>query len=261
MAIKKITVQLRGSREDDEHLQLRDFIDHLNAIRAVLNDVEEYTVEGGNKIKYKVIDLKHNSPATVVLQAESIDATASVVGSMFVDTLYKIQQGQDPKLPSDLLNSFKDLVPKRERVSEFLIYTDEVRVEVTPEIRNHVDKMMGEDVIAIGSVAGKLELLNLHNTHIFRVYPITGPKWIKCFFPKDLLPEVKLAIGKYVNAYGEIKYRGRDLEPYEVRIDKIETLDFDETSPTLLDLRGIAPDATGELSSEEYIRGVRDGNW
>jgi hypothetical protein len=261
MAIKKLTVQLRGSRDDEEHLQLRDFIDHLNAIKTVLRDVEEYIVEGNNKVKYKVVDLKHNSPATIVLQAESIDATAAVVGSMFVDSLNKIQQGQDPQLPSSLLNSFKELIPKKERVTEFLIYTDEVKVELTPEIKTQVDKLMGEDVIAIGSVAGKLELLNLHNTHVFRVYPATGPKWIKCFFPKDLLPDVKLAIGKYVNAYGEIKYRGRDLEPYEVRIEKIEALDFDEKSLTLLDLKGLAPDATGQLSSEVFLREVRNGNW
>jgi hypothetical protein len=261
MAIKKITFHLRGSQNDDEHLQLRDFIDHLNAIKTVLRDVEEYTAEGTNKVKYKVIDLKHNSPATVVLQAESIDATAAVVGSMFVDTLHKILQGQDPHLPSSLLNSFKELIPKKERVTEFLISTDDVKVAVTPEIRTHVDKMMGDDVVAIGSVAGKLELLNLHNTQVFRVYTVMGPKWIKCFFPKDLLPDVKLAIGKYINASGEIKYRGRDLEPYEVRIERIEALDFDETSPTLLDLKGLAPDATGKQSAEEFIRGVRDGNW
>jgi hypothetical protein len=261
MAIKKITIQLRGSRDDNEHLQLRDFIDHLNAIRTVLLDVEEYIVESDSKVKYKVVDLRHNSPATVVLQAESIDATAAVIGNMFVDTLNKIQHGQDPKLPSSLLNSFKELIPKKERVTEFLIYTDEVKVEVTPDIKTQVDKMMGDDVIAIGSVAGKLELLNLHNTHVFRVYPVTGPKWIKCFFPRDLLPDVKLAIGKYVNAYGEIRYRGRDLEPYEVRIEKIEAVDFDEQSPTLLDLKGLAPDATGELSSEAFLREVRNGNW
>jgi hypothetical protein len=261
MAVKKIAIQLRGSREDEEHLQLRDLIDRLSAVKTVLRDVEDYLAEGDNKVKYKVIDLTHNSPATIVLQAESIGAMAGVVANTVVETLHKIQQGQDPQIPSSLLNSFKGLTPKKERITEFLIYTDEITVEVTEEIEAQVDKMMGEDVIALGSVTGKLELLNLHNKFDFRVYPSVGPKWINCSFPKNLLPDVKWAIGQYVNAYGEIRYRGRDLEPYQVEVEKIELLDFNETSPTLLDLKGIAPNATGEVSSEEFMRGVRDGNW
>jgi hypothetical protein len=30
--------------------------------------------------------------------------------------------------------------------------------------------------------------------------------------------------------------------------------------PNLTDLRGIAPNATGEMSSEEFVRNLRDGN-
>jgi hypothetical protein len=261
MAIKKITLQLRGSPEDEEHLQLKDLIDQLSAVKTVLRDVEDYAAGGGTEVKYKVVDLKHNSPATVVLQAESMDATASIVGDMFVKSLYEIQQGKDPRLPSILLHSFKELAPKKERVTEFLIFTDDVKVEITPTMKAQVDKIMGEDVIAIGSVGGKLELLNLHNTFVFRIYPMAGPKWIKCHFPQDLLAQVKLAVGQYVNVFGEIRYRGLDLEPYAVKVERIEPLDFDETSPTLLDLKGLAPDATGKLSSEEFLRGVRNGNW
>lgn len=266
MAIQRITIQLKGSPSDDEHLQLQDFIDQLSEIKRLLRDVEQYVTKGAKKkVTYKVIDLKHNSPATVVLQAESIDATSSVVANTVVDTLRQIQQGKDPGLPGALLESFKSLALPKSRVSELLIVTDNTPVEVTDKVVTEVDRMMGQDLVSLGSITGKLEYLNVHRGSRFRIYPPLGPAWIVCEFPREMLPTILAAIEKstsgFAEVYGEIHYRGRDLEPYLIKVNHVETLDYDASSPTLFDIKGIAPEATNGLTSDEFVRRLRDGDW
>ena len=58
---------------------------------------------------------------------------------------------------------------------------------------------------------------------------------------------------------GLLKYRTNAKYPHEVAVDAIEPYPPEHELPELSDLRGRAPDATGAMSVEEFIDGLRDG--
>jgi hypothetical protein len=70
--------------------------------------------------------------------------------------------------------------------------------------------------------------------------------------------EAIAVIDKYVTVFGTIKYRHKSIYPYEIDVDYIESPPPTETLPNLSELKGMAPDLTQGLSSEEYVRKKRD---
>jgi hypothetical protein len=71
------------------------------------------------------------------------------------------------------------------------------------------------------------------------------------------LERAKSGVGQTVRVYGLVTYLARDSHPSSVRVEEIDILSTDEELPSLMDLRGAAPDLTGNLSSEDFIREVR----
>lgn len=57
---------------------------------------------------------------------------------------------------------------------------------------------------------------------------------------------------------GECFYRPNVNFPHRIEVTSMEELSTCEELPTLRDLQGIAPNLTGELSSEEFVRRQRD---
>ncbi len=269
MAFKRITIQLKGDPSDDEHLRLSDFISQLEAIRGALNRVEEHITDSDKRsVYYRVVDLRHTSPATIVLDAvptdDSKDDLTSLVVDKFVGGIKLIKQGiSPPGFTYDVLESFKKIAePLRKRVSELSITTDGEAVEVTKEIEADIEKIVGPDEITRGSVSGTLEYFNVHaGANLFRIYPVIGPKKVECHFPTDLLSKALAGVTKYVNVEGELRYKRNEPFAYAITVRDIEIFPDDEQLPSILDLRGIAPHATGNLTSEEFVRSIRDAQW
>jgi hypothetical protein len=269
MAYKRITIQLKGDPADDGHLRLSDFIAQLDAIKGALTTLEEnLTGTGKRSIYYRVIDLRHSSPATIALDAIPTkdarqDITSLVVDS-FVDGIKKIRQGIAPQgFGYETFESFKKLAqPMRKRVTELSIESDGEKAEVTKDIEAEIDKIVGPDEITRGSISGTLEFFNVHaGVNHFRIYPIVGPRKVDCHFTKDLLQKALAGVTRYVNVEGELRYKSAEPFAYAVNVMDIEIFPDEEQLPSIMDLRGIAPRATGDLSSEEFVRSIRDAQW
>lgn len=97
--------------------------------------------------------------------------------------------------------------------------------------------------------------LRLENQIIF-LYPIIDGEKISCH-SSDIFLRTKLleGIDRYVNIEGEFDYHN------SVQVTDIEIYPNEEELPTLFDLRGVAPNATGNLSSEDFVRKNRNENW
>ena len=72
------------------------------------------------------------------------------------------------------------------------------------------------------------------------------------------MEEAREALGRKVRIFGELTYPRAGNFPRAVEVETIELLPEDDELPNLMDLRGIAPDITGDLSSEEHVRNLRD---
>lgn len=128
------------------------------------------------------------------------------------------------------------------------------------KVRREADDV-GPDQLEVGSITGMLEAINLHNTLRCNIYPIIGPKRVSCAFDDELKARVIEGLGRYVRVVGTMSYKQWSNYPHSINATEIEVLPHDADLPTLSDLRGLAPDATGEMSSEEFLDALRDGDW
>ena len=72
------------------------------------------------------------------------------------------------------------------------------------------------------------------------------------------MDDVRTALKKYVTVHGLMGYRIGNPFPISITVERFEINPPEQELPTLASLRGLAPDLTGGLSSEEYIRQLRD---
>jgi hypothetical protein len=63
-------------------------------------------------------------------------------------------------------------------------------------------------------------------------------------------------VDKYVTVFGRLRYKTWDRYPYAITADDIEVHDVAAT--TLDDLKGIAPHATGNLTTQEFVDRLND---
>lgn len=111
---------------------------------------------------------------------------------------------------------------------------------------------------AIGSVEGKLEAISIHRGPTFIVYQGLTNKAIRCAFDgSDVMMEtVKSILGKRVVASG-IVHSNIKAEPMRVDVEDIRVLG-DGPLPRTQDLTGSHPDIADGLSTDDYIRSIRE---
>lgn len=270
MTGEKIIIQLEGSNEDQGHLRLNELIKQLELVASALKHTEQTLSKNDERsIYYRVVDLTHNSPVTCVLEAvsnnpENKSDIATRVISNFLRNLRQINsKGKVPsRVDTTALESYKELGSLLDKnVSRIKISNSNVDIHIDKTFHDKVENIIGPDEISKGSLTGSVEWINIHNSNTFNIYPIVGAKKVKCTFSKDLKEQVISALDKYVRVYGDLRYKSRDNFPYALTVEEINILPDENELPTLYDLRGIAPFATGTLTSQEFVDSIRDGNW
>jgi len=261
----EITLRLAAPEEDDA-LPLEDFLKQLDAIRHALNETQRVVTKSRKpSLRFKVVGLRRSSPTEVTLRAEPItrgvDDSARVVDA-FLNATEHIQRRRSPPTGFDgpALRAFQAMAQMVDKkVTPVEIVRDGRTVHLSRELANNVDSILGPKQYARGSVTGKLEKINLHRQqNVFIVYPIVGPEHgIACEFPARLTEQAVLAVNKYVDVTGRLTYNAVDSYPEKVRATGIEI--YRDRAPfTLAELHGIAPNATGDKSSEDFIGRLRN---
>lgn len=267
MKENQFSIAFKGTIEDNEHLHLSDFTKQLEVIRTVLNRIDfAVSKQSKQSTYYRIIDLSHSSPACVVLEAipktDREDYTTLIVGKFFRG----LRDIINDKFPSDydhrILKSLKKIHLSRSITEIKLSYNSE-DIFIPKNLATKIDDLLGEENIEImeESITGTLEMVDIHIRNKIRIYPIIGAKKIDGYFPDDLLETAKAGVNRYVNVEGKFKYKRGQPFPYEVYVTYIEIYPEEDELPTLFDLQGIAPNATGGVSSEEFVRRIRDNEW
>ena len=110
-----------------------------------------------------------------------------------------------------------------------------------------------------GSVEGKLEMVSIHASPRFAIYHAISGHSVRCKFdPHQLLDVVKEALGKRVIVSGLVHFNFKH-EPIRVEIEDLMILPKEDELPSPSEIRGMAPDFTGDLTTEEYLRRLRSG--
>jgi hypothetical protein len=268
-----ISLQFIGADSDGSDVRFSELITQLEAVKAALKETELCTQgEFRQPLDYRVVDLKHSSPATLVLEPIIENRSAAYADRVlkgFTTELRRIRVQKrliaEPEMAR--LEAYRGIGhrPKshirevRIALHEKATPTREARID--ERFKDNLKEILGPDILANGSVTGRLEYLNLHNVRKFRLYPNVGPKRINGTFREDKRAAIRNGMDQYVTVFGRLKYKTWGDYPYEVQAEDIRVHEPEEDLPTFNDLKGIAPRMTGDLNSVEWVRRIRDEEW
>lgn len=263
MKTKALSVSLEGRPDDNGDVRIGDFLEFLSDTLRCLRAVDR-KLSGKEKLStdYKITGL-HRGSASVELQPipyeRAEDYTAKII-EIFTEGVVLLERGQaPPSFDRAMLEDFKTLAkPLSRRVAKIEIRSGRRKIPVTKQLEVNIEKIIGEDIKSAGSIAGQLDVVNVHEKNLFYIYPVVGPARIGCQFPDELLDEVRAAIKKYITVSGTLRYKQNEVFPYQIDVEKIELHPPEQELPSLASLRGIAPDMTGDVDSVEFIRRLRN---
>jgi len=266
MPKNRISLALEGLIERDGHVLASDLVAELSSLLGTLKSIDRHlNLSGGPSIIYEIVGLSHSSPAQIVMQAQPIhpefDIRDKILGK-FSSILRGLQanSGTVDYLDQEILEGVARIViPIGKTLRSVSLAIDGDEFELRSQIRMRIEKLLGPEETFPGFIRGMMEAINLHKgANIFRIYPDIGPQKITCRFPSELEPDAVKSIGSYVEVRGTLKYKKSTPFPHEIIVDYIEAFPDEASLPSLRDLRGLAPDATGPISSEEFIRKLRN---
>jgi hypothetical protein len=265
MADDKVRLTLHGLASEDGHVRLADFLRELQLFSGTLKKFDRFVSAGRLSCYYRVVDLSHSSPATVVVEGQprrrgELGAPYQVIGE-FLATLNHIQRnGQVPKpLNLSILRGLKRMMePLGRSISSVEIGGNGIAVPLTRDFETLIDHLLQPEEEYPGSISGMLDAINFHGgANVFYLYPDIGPEKIACHFPSEMSNRAAAAINQFVTVNGLLRRKVNAPFPHIAFVDSIEVMPPDSELPSLRDLRGIAPDLTGELLSEDFVRELR----
>jgi len=258
-----VTVRLRGSDRRGGRVRLADFLGFFGAVRMTLVHVDRIVSGGDRAADYVIADLHMSTPAVEILPVPrpNMPDSAAQIPGRWVGALHDIQV--DGRRPVGFDDSALEAFGKLSRqlgtgVSAADVAYGDLTAEITPQIHEAVERILGETTTSLGSVSGSLDAINAHAQNTFYIYPAVSPGRIPCRFPKEMIPEAGAALTRHVTVEGLMHYRAGEALPKEVEVQQLIVHPREDELPTLGSLRGSAPDMTGGMTSVQFVRSLRD---
>ena len=108
-----------------------------------------------------------------------------------------------------------------------------------------------------GSVDGQLDVISVRTRPHFVIYEHLRKNQVRCAFPDEWMDKVKDLLGHRVIVKGRLRYRANGTV---AAISDPITIDMaDEPKRSLTEFRGLLPGISGELSSSDFIKQLRQG--
>ncbi len=260
-----ITLVIEGLPEDDGQVRLAAFLSELQNLSATLGRLDRDANDGRAASYFRIAELSYNSPARVTIDPHPLPGQPPT-GMIVIESLQRIStaltNGDDLfDLDAELLGDIRNLArPVGTTVKSATLLFNDNQIDLTPQVVSRVDAALAVDDECEGSLQGNLEQINLHlGANTFQIYPDVGPKKVACHFPVRLYDDAVSAVGRKVEVFGTLRYRARTNFPHQIEVTSIDAFPPESDLPDWDDLRGRAPDATGGLSSEAFVRELRDG--
>ena len=140
---------------------------------------------------------------------------------------------------------------------EALYVEHEDSATLTAEAADHVARLLKPKSKAIGSIIGLLEMVSVRQGYRYSVYDEVTHRAVRCDFGPDELDAIKAALGQRVMVSG-IVHRNEKGQPLRITRSSFRVLPTRDELPTTEQLVGIDPQFTGDHSTDEYVRQLRD---
>ncbi len=261
----KITLIIEGLPEDDGKVRLGAFMSQLQHLSATITKLDRDANDGKQATYYNIAELSYSSPVRVVLEPTAVPKRR-YAGHAVIESLGRIvtaieRQSDLSGVDADLLEDIRGLAkPVGKSVANVTLLFNDHRFDLTEKVASKVEYALAVEDECEGVIEGKLEQINLHHgANVFYIYPDVGPRRVTCNFSGKLYDDAVSAVGRRVEVFGTLHYRSGASYPHQVAVSQIEAFPTDDELPDWDDLRGRAPDATGDMTSEAFIRELRDG--
>lgn len=261
-----LRLHMEGVEELDGNVRLGSFIEKLAALKAALTETDHLRhKKDGPSVDFVVSELSHNSPAMVGITAvrTSPEVDPKVVVDDFLRFLSQVGS-RSVEVDSDhakLVGHLRKLVAGAgERFSRLWIDGPTIApIHLDAAIASALNEALPDIRHEFGTVKGVVKRYSgVGKQPYFKVVPPVGGVEIKCVFPQGLLIEAAGSVEHNATIEGTLKYYEDDIWPFEVLVRGIVVHPLDVELPGLLDLRGSAPHATGELSAADFVRELRN---
>ena len=261
----RITLVVEGLSEDEGQVRFNAFVSELQNLNAAINRVDRETNDGRQGSYFRIVEISYNSPVRVVLEAQPVGRDP-YVGHLLLQSFEHaagvFESGGDLlSMDAEILEDFRNLArPVGKNIKTAMLLFNNTRLDLTPDIVQRVDSALSITEECDGSIEGMLEQINIHQgANTFHIFPEAGPKKVSCNFPSRLYDDAIYAVGRRVEVNGTLRYRARGAFPHQIIVSSIEVYPASGDLPDWEDLRGRAPDASNGMTSEDFVRDLRDG--
>jgi len=258
-----ICITLEGPDTEEGHFLVSVFLKTVERVAGMLRCIDIKAADDKKpSFDLRVIGLSLDSPASVVLEQCLVRPEADrreMAAEQFIEVMESIEsEDADFLYGYELLDRASALTaPVGKQLKTLRISTNGALYDVDPSFREHLAKKMAPEEGCYGVIKGMLEYINIHGKqHVFRIYPDVGPDKVSCVFDMAILADARAAVGQFVEVHGELKYKVVAKYPHEMKVRELKVL-AGSTAANLIDARGMFPDLTGDLTTEEYIARVR----
>ena len=241
------------------------FMAQLQNLGNAINRMDREAGDGKAASYFRIAELSYKSPARIAIEPSALPKR-DYTGHLIIDRLNEVATALTEGtnlvgFDADLLEDIRALSkPVGRSVKSATLVFNGHQLDLSEKITHQLDEALAIEDECEGSIEGMLEQINIHlGANTFHIYPNVGPKKVTCRFHSRLYDDAVSAVGKRVEVLGTLKYRIGASFPHLIAVTGIDPFPPDIELPDLEDLRGRAPDATGVLSSEAFVRELRDG--
>jgi hypothetical protein len=264
-----ITLTVVGIESEHGHVRADELLDEISDLLLTLNRLDRIVGQTASPtLYYRIVAVHHASPLSITLEPvvrrkiqKPTKDHIQIRHARFFRELDAIRRNEpvSPDIDDQLLEHLRDLTVGVERSFKAVtISNHQSRVDLDKTFETNVRKLLDEEDASYGHVEGSLDTVNIHGyARRFWIYPRIGAQKIRCDFLPGEADRIREALGRYIRVEGVKFFRPQSPYAYRVAVKEFEILSEGEQIH-LKDLRGMAVGATGELSSVDFVRAIRN---
>lgn len=251
-------------------ISFESFVGLLNRSLLILKDTDRaITAKPTGVLDWVVVDLSSQQGLNAVIESKARpravvdDRMVKRITASYVDALAIAERGEalPPHLSDAALSQLQWMAGQLQRNGAEALRTTYIEEQqdatITPETAGNVKRLRVPKSEAIGSIIGLLEVVSVHKHPKYSVYDAVTERPVSAKFKPSEIDVVKEALGRRVRVSGLIRRNAKG-QPLSVEQPRLSVLPPTDQLPSTDDLIGLDPDFTGDLSTDEYVRRLRD---
>jgi hypothetical protein len=258
---KELTIRVEGR---GENVPAGAFVDAVQKTLILLRDLDARISESASTVAtWEIVRVSMRSPLALTVAptlSDSEEDTSERVIRAYLQGMREIESSPvtPPYFSEQTLRTARDLVSLIGNGLSRLVFSAPNETPVSPTLHSaaNIDAVIEHrglhEFIAI---EGKLDTVSTHNYDHFFIWESVTNNRVQCRATPEQLEQAKAALRKRVQVYGRARYvHGK---PTSMEVEAIRVLREMHELPQPKDIGKV--DITGGMSSEDYIRGIRDG--